>query len=140
MLPGRRKSMPRRKRAALTVSRLRSAVTNGSAVLDGVDHRSAWMRRFRDLIAQHVADMGGDDAISQSELVLIRRAAMLTLQLEMIEARWAANNNGEASPSGLLLYQQTSSALRRLLETLGLKRRVRDITPDDPLDYAREHA
>ena len=51
--------MPRRKKTELNLSKLRSAITNGTHVLVGVDHRSAWMRRLADLISQHTADLGG---------------------------------------------------------------------------------
>ena len=35
-------------------------------------------------------------------------------------------------------YGRAASHLRRLFETLGLERRLKDVTPD-PLTYAREH-
>ena len=38
----------------------RSRVTNGSAILPGVDGRSVWARRFRDLMGLHLSDLGGD--------------------------------------------------------------------------------
>jgi hypothetical protein len=85
------------------------------------------MRRLRDLIHAHTTDLGGDDYISESERRLIRRAAMLTLQLEMLDQRFA--NQGEASAADLELYQRVSNTLRRLLESLGLQRRQRDVTP-----------
>ena len=62
-----------------TLAATRSAVTNGSLIFDGIDHRSAWMRRLRDLIAAHTSDLGGQDLISEAERVLIRRASMLML-------------------------------------------------------------
>jgi hypothetical protein len=37
--------------------------------------------------------------------------------------------DGEASPQDLDLYQRTAGNLRRLLETVGLQRRAREITP-----------
>lgn len=117
----------------ITAARVRSALTNGSTLLD-CDHRSAWMRRLRDLIVEHENDLGGEDYVSESERRLVRRSAMLTLQLEMMEQHWASNN-GEAKPSSLELYQRTSSALRRLLESLGLQRRSRDVTPPTVEQY-----
>jgi hypothetical protein len=116
-----------RKAADLSVRRLRSAVTNGTELLAGVDHRSARMRRLRDLIAGHVADLGGRDLISEAEFCLVRRCALLTLELELLEARFEA---GEGAKSAELeLYQRVTGALRRTLESLGLKRRPRDVTP-----------
>ena len=127
-----------RKRPAVSLSKVRSGISNGSMLFPDVDHRSAWMRRLRDLISDHVSDLGGEDMISSSEAILIRRASMLTLQLEMIESRWATEREGEAGPKSLQLYQRTTGALRRTLETLGIRRRPRDITPD-PLTYARTY-
>ena len=42
----------------------RSRVGNGSALLPGVDGRSAWVRRCKELIADHVSDLGGVDNTS----------------------------------------------------------------------------
>lgn len=132
-----RTSTPAQKRPEVSLSKLRSGISNGSMLFPDVDHRSAWMRRLRDLIADHVSDLGGEDLISTSEAILVRRAAMLCLQLEMMEARWA-QNEGEASAKQIETYQRVTGALRRVLETLGLQRRARDITPD-PLTYARRY-
>jgi hypothetical protein len=66
--------------------RTRSKVTNGRALFDGdVDGRSAWARRLRDLIRLYVADLGGEDNVSAAEHSLARRAATLTLELELLE-------------------------------------------------------
>jgi hypothetical protein len=46
------------------------------------------------LISAHTSDLGGQDMISTPEIILIRRAAMLTLQLEMMESRWATEREG----------------------------------------------
>src|SRR5262245_57434811 len=120
--------MAGRKRIAPSLTRIRSAITNGRRVLANTDHRTAWMRRLRDLVAQHLIDLGGEEATSQAEQVLVRRAAMLVVQLEMMEARWAANG-GEAPPKEIETYQRASNSLRRLLKELGLQRRPRDVTP-----------
>ena len=116
----------------------RSRVSNGSAVLPGVDGRSTWVRRLRDLMGLHLSDLGGDDAVSEAERSIVRRVATLTVELERMEAGFAVA--GEAQPDQLDLYQRTANSLRRLLEAIGLQRRPRDVTPD-PLEYAarREH-
>ena len=90
------------------------------------------MRRFRDLIHLHISDLGGEDGCSAAELSIVRRAALLTLELETMEGRF--EQEGEASLKQLDAYQRTANSLRRLLESLGLKRRPRDVTPD-PLTY-----
>ena len=111
----------------------RSRVSNGSAILPGVDGRSTWVRRVRDLMGLHLSDLGGDQAVSEAERSIIRRVATLTVELERMEAGFAVA--GEAQPDQLDLYQRTANSLRRLLEAIGLKRRTRDVTPD-PLEYA----
>jgi hypothetical protein len=115
----------------------RSRITNGSALLPGVDGRSAWVRRARDLIREHLADLGGFDNVSAAERSIIRRASVLTVELERLEAKFALA--GEASVADLDCYQRGANTLRRLLGAVGLQRRAREILPD-PLAYAREHA
>jgi hypothetical protein len=106
----------------------RSAVTNGKTLIAGIDGRSAWMRRFRDLFEAHVADLGGDDQISEAERSIARRAAVLATECERMEAGFATV--GAATPDELDLYGRTANSLRRLLESTGLQRRPRDVTPD----------
>src|SRR2546421_11913852 len=72
-------------------SMARSAITNGAS-LPGVDGRSSWARRLRDLIALHVADLGGDDNISEAERAIIRRAAVMITELEIMERNFALAN------------------------------------------------
>jgi hypothetical protein len=111
----------------------RSRISNRAAALPGVDGRSTWVRRLRDLIESHTSDLGGENAISEAERSIIRRIATLTVELERMEVEFAAA--GSAEPDQLDLYQRTANSLRRLLEAIGLQRRTRDITPD-PLEYA----
>lgn len=119
--------MADRKRSQLSLRKTRSAITNGRHLLHEVDARSAWMRRLRDLITAHTTDLGGEDFVSEAEQRLIRRAAMLTIQCEMYDAKFASNE-GEASQTDLETYQRITNTLRRTLESLGLSRRARDVT------------
>jgi hypothetical protein len=102
----------------------KSRVTNGSALLPGVDGRSAWVRRCKDIISAHMSDVPDASAAERS---LIRRAAVLTTELERLEAVFAVA--GEADPESLDLYGRTAGNLRRLLEAVGLHRRAKDIGP-----------
>jgi hypothetical protein len=111
----------------LSRPKARSRITNGSSLLPNVDGRTFWVRRYRDLIALHLSDLGGEEAASEGEKALTRRCACLIIELERLEQRFALA--GEASPKALLLYQTCANTLRRLLATLGLQRRSRDITP-----------
>jgi len=119
-----------------TMASVRSALTNGTVLLHDLDHRSAWAKRLRDLINAFESDLGHRDQMSEAQVVLVRRCAMLTLQLELIEQKWA-NNDGEASPDQLHRYQSCSNSLRRISESLGLNRGRRPRPVESPLEYAR---
>ena len=125
-LKNKKKSTASRTKTDVSISKLRSAVTNGSQLLAGCDHRSSRMRHLKDLIGGHVADLGGRDLISEAEFCLVRRAAILILELELLEAKFEANDGAKVQE--LECYQRVASSLRRLLESLGLKRRQRDVT------------
>ena len=71
--------------------------------------------------------MGGADNTSAAERSIIRRAAVLTTELERLEVKFASA--GEASTEDLDAYSRVSANLRRLLEAVGLRRRPRDVTP-----------
>jgi hypothetical protein len=134
--------MAKRYRSPLTKSKLRSAITNGTAVLKDVDHRTAGMRRIRDLLAAYESDLGGFDHLSEGQHAILRRAVMLQTQLEMLEKDWATNEDGHATPHQLELYQRVSSTLRRQIEALGLHkgRIAKDITePRGPMEVLAEY-
>jgi hypothetical protein len=108
----------------------RSALTNGSRLVGRkgqIDERSAWVRRMRDLIDLHVSDLGGPNNVTAAQLSIIRRVAVTVFELELMEKKFA--QNGCATPNALDLYFRGSGNLRRLLESIGLERRARDVTP-----------
>ena len=119
-----------RKRLAPSLACFKSAITNGTALLHDVDGRSATMRRLRDIIHAHTADLGGTDTLSEGQRAILRRAALLQLQLEMMEQKFARREDNSATGKEIEVYQRASGALRRLLESLGLHegRRPRDVT------------
>jgi hypothetical protein len=116
----------------------RSRITNGSALLPGVDGRSPWVRRCKDIIAAHLSDLGGADNASAAERSIIRRASVMTVELERLEAQFALA--GEADPETLDLYARTAGNLRRLLEAVGLQRRARDVSPPSVAEYLAHKA
>jgi hypothetical protein len=113
-----------------TRARQRSAVSNGSRLFadSQVDQRSGWVRRMRDLLEIHIADLGGHDAISAAERSIIRRIATISIELELLERRFALSRKGAASDD-FALYLTAANTLRRLLESIGLNRVARDVTP-----------
>jgi hypothetical protein len=64
--------------------RIRSAVTNGERAFVLGDGNSPWARRQRDLIALHIADLGGEERLSENQLSLCRRAATLRWTADLI--------------------------------------------------------
>jgi hypothetical protein len=114
----------------------RSRITNGSALLPGVDGRSAAARRFRDIAAAIVADQAGPEACSEARLQLIRRFAAAAVLAEAMEARLANGEQIDIAEHSLL-----SSTLVRLAQRIGINRVARNVTPtlDDYLRGKRQH-
>jgi hypothetical protein len=69
---------------ARTSTTNRSAVTNGSKLLVGIDGRSPSARRFRDLIKAYEGEIGG--VLTEVERGLIKQAAALTLRAEGMQS------------------------------------------------------
>jgi hypothetical protein len=105
-------------------SKQKSRITNGSALLPGVDGRSPWVRRAKDIIRAHLSDKPDATAAEQA---IIRRAAVLIVELERLERQFALA--GEADALTLDLYGRVAGNMRRLLESVGLERRAKDIGP-----------
>jgi hypothetical protein len=102
----------------------RSRITNGSAILEGIDGRSAPARRFRDVLAEIVNDLGGADRLSEGQRQLARRCSMLSVECEKIESEGV-----QGKPIDLDAYGALTDRLGRAFQRLGLKRVPRDITP-----------
>jgi hypothetical protein len=107
-------------------------MTNGTALLPDIDGRSAIARRFKDITRGILADQGGAD--SECRLQLVRRFAAAAVLAEQMESRLA---NGEQID--IQEYALLCSTLTRLAQRIGIERRARDVTPPDPLRYAREY-
>jgi len=106
----------------------RSRVTNGKGLFLGhEDARKPLARRFRDLTRLHSQDASpnGPEHLSQAQQQLIRRIAMIEVRLEVMEGRMV---DGDETVS-LEEFCRASSHLRRMLESLGLRKVARDRTP-----------
>jgi len=93
--------------------------TGTGSFLDGVDHRSAYARRFKELMASMVDDMGGDGAVGEAQKQLIRRAATLSLQAEILEAKAATGEGFDPDA-----FTKLTNTLNRVLSSLGLKKKA----------------
>jgi hypothetical protein len=116
----------------------RSRVTNGALFVDRSIHpQRGWARRFADIIMLHTSDLGGADYVSAAEASIIRRASAETVELELLEEKFAKNGKG-AKAEDLDLYARISNSLGRHLDRIGLKRIARDVTPPTLDDLARQ--
>jgi hypothetical protein len=93
--------------------------------LADLDCRTAAYRETTRLIAEIEADLGGADQLSTGERQLVQRAGVMGALLSDIETRWI---RGE--PVDPAAYCTTVNAQRRVLETIGLHRRPKDVVPD----------
>lgn len=106
-------------------SQVRSAVSNGSRILDGIDHRSTVARRYRDITQSISSDLGND--LTEAQLQLARSAAGLAILREFLDKRII---NGEGRVEAVE-YCRISNSLTRVLSVLGCERLPRDITPNE---------
>jgi len=111
-------------------SRGKALTERDTRMLVGVDGRSPFARRARSVMAAFISDLGGPEEASAAERVLARRAAVLTVQLEQLEARMA---EGDTSATTLDLYARGTGHLNRTLKTIGVRRRARDVSPGQRL-------
>ena len=122
-----------RKRLSLAKTTFRTALGNGSRILDGVDGRSLVARRYGEVAAGIATDLGGDEHLTELQQHLIRSVAGLVVLRERLDA---ASINGDTVNT--TDYCRLANATRRVAATLGLARLTRDVTPH-PLDYARAY-
>ncbi len=112
-----------------TVGRLhpksRSAIANGSRLFPAkVNGRTAEFRRFRDVLAEIISDLGGADVLSEGERQIARRCAALSVEAERMEAGLVGTGEFDIER-----YVSLTNGLGRALTRIGLKRRQRDVTP-----------
>ncbi len=117
-------SLKPRGRSRVTNARISGRINSKSLFAGEVDGRSLWARRYRDLVAGYVDDAGGVGALSELRLSLIRRIAALTVEAERLEVDLASGKTVDVD-----LLARLSSHIRRIAETIGLDRKVKDITP-----------
>jgi len=123
-----------RRSSAACSPTLRSKVTNGRSHFVEADGRGPWARRWRDVLAEIISDLGGADLLSEGQKQLARRCATISIACERMEGEAALGNEIDLDAYGTL-----TDRLGRALQRLGLKRHPRDITPPDPLEYAKDY-
>ena len=99
-----------------------------------MDGRGKWARRFSDLIYLYSQDVTDDPGnLPETVKSVIRRAATMTVELEMAETQFA--KKGRADAPSLAAYQTTTNSLHRLLQALQVKASLSSRI-DRPLDEA----
>lgn len=99
------------------------------AALPGTDGRTRSERRFRELIANFAAQIGGPDGLTEIESGLVQQAAMLTLRSELLQAEII--RGADVDPAAVVTI---ANAVRRILATLGAKAKGK-AKPETLTDY-----
>jgi hypothetical protein len=110
-------------------TKLRSGLTNDPFRLPGVDMGTRQGRRFRDLVSDLAAELGGVDRLGVIDLALVRQAAMDIMRQEQMSG---ALMRGEAIDHEELT--RAGNSARSALTKLGIKRAARDVHPPSRLD------
>ncbi len=76
--------------------------------------------------------MGGADRLSEAQISLVKRASTIEVQLEFEEGRLSKGE--EIDLDG---FTRAAGHLRRILETLGIERAKRDVTPNPLAEHFR---
>jgi hypothetical protein len=107
---------------------LRSRVTNGKSHFVEASGKSAWARRWSDLLAELLYELEprGPDLLSEGQRQLARRCATIAIACERMEGE-AANGN----EIDLVAYGALTDRLGRALQRLVAlnKRRPKDVGP-----------
>jgi hypothetical protein len=91
--------------------------------LADLDKRTGSAFRAHTMVKAIIQDLGGADRLSTGERSLVQRVALLDAVATDLETRWLL---GQPIDTGTLCA--IGNAQRRILETVGLKRRPRDVT------------
>jgi hypothetical protein len=106
---------------------------DGVLNLDAIDRRTRPYRRYEAIRAAVLSDLGGEANTSEVQRQLISKFATLALQLELLEAK---SLDAEID---IDLFGRASGNLRRIAETLGLRRCAKDVTPSLAEYLAQKH-
>jgi hypothetical protein len=108
----------------------RSAVTNGKRLHVVAPGDTKWARRWRDVLAEIINDLGGADLLSEGQKQLARRCATISIACERMEGEAAQGNEID-----LDAYDTLTDRLGRCFQRLGLKRQARNIRPPSVSEY-----
>jgi hypothetical protein len=92
--------------------------------LSDLDGRTRSAQLVSKTIDSIVADLGGEENLSAAERLIVRRAAIAGAMSEDLAARWLTGD-----PIDPAVFATLANVERRQLESVGIKRRARDVTP-----------
>lgn len=104
--------------------------------LVAIDKASGPARFFDRMVREIESDLGGRRDLTRIEGELIRAFAGAATTLQYLNHQVLLGETSEIDLSG---YATIASTMLRIGARLGFHRRARDVTPPDPLIYAREH-
>src|SRR5262245_18077343 len=103
--------------ASLRNSTNSSRVTNGKSLFAGDgDGRTVEARRFRDILAQVLSDLGGDDQLTEARRQMALRLALLAVERERQECGYVV----ERGKCDLGAYCKASAEIRLIAMALGV--------------------
>ena len=114
----RNASLPKKRRSRAIADRDRRT-------LEKLDRRTVEYQRYEAIRVALIADKGGPDEVTEAEAQIADKAAFLAMTLEGMQIAALAGEE-----INLQRYGELTDRLRRNLETIGLQRRPRDITPN----------
>jgi hypothetical protein len=100
-----------------------------------LDQASGAARFFGRMVREIETDLGGHRTLSRIQRELLHAFAGAATQIQYLNHQVLIGESGELD---FATYAQLASTMLRIGARLGLQRRARDITPPDPLAYARE--
>lgn len=93
----------------------RAKSTNNPQYVAGADNRSPWSRRRRDLVDGFVAALGGIEKLTEVQVTAVRRAAELTVIVEMTRARILSEGPGVVDLGSLVRLETAAGRAVRAL-------------------------
>jgi hypothetical protein len=115
---------PRRAAEAKQRARATNAARKGLLAVQNAPARSAVARRLGDLYQETISDLGGEAAgLSEGQRQIARRIATIAACCEGLEAAYVSTGELDVQ-----VYTLLANAQNRLLRTIGIERRQRDVT------------
>jgi hypothetical protein len=111
-------------------ARPKTRVRGGKRALPTAHSQSVWARLFRDVQGAVVQHCGGEQHVSETQRLAIRRVAALEAELIYLEDNFACERTAGnvPNPQDLTLYATMANAQRRFCEALGWRPIQRDVS------------